>query len=218
MQIEIRNDSVIIDGYVNAVGRDSRPVMPKSALFPEKCVEQVVPGAFGKSLNNRPDVDLLLNHDKNRKLGSTSGGELTLREDSIGLRAHAVVTDTEVIAKARNGELTGWSFGMYVSGEEKEERAGDIPRRKLTDIDVFEVSLIDRTMQPCYAGTSVECRADGETISETRAFDDTAEIVNNAAPPDLGEYDKKLAALRAQSAITDAEKRLTRLRFEIVKK
>ena len=129
MQIDIRNDSVIIDGYVNAVGRDSRPVMPKSAMFPDKCVEQVVPGAFGKSLDKRPDVDMLLNHNKSRKLGSTGSGELTLREDSIGLRAHAVVTDPEVIAKARNGELAGWSFGMYVNGEEKEERAGDIPRR-----------------------------------------------------------------------------------------
>lgn len=214
MQIEIRNDSVIIDGYVNAVGRDSRPVMPKSAMFPDKCVEQVVPGAFGKSLDKRPDVDMLLNHNKSRKLGSTSSGELTLREDSIGLRAHAVVTDPEVITKARNGELTGWSFGMYVNGEEKEERAGDIPRRRLTDIDVFEVSLIDRTMQPCYAGTSVECRADGDTVSETRTFEDTTEIVDNVTPPDFGEYEKRLAALRAQSAVTDAEKRLASLREE----
>ena len=27
MRIEIRNDSVLIDGYVNAVARDSRPML-----------------------------------------------------------------------------------------------------------------------------------------------------------------------------------------------
>lgn len=213
MKIEIRNDSVIIDGYVNAVGRDSRPLMPRSALFPDKCVEQVVPGSFKRSLENRSNVDLLINHDKSRKLGSTESGEITLNEDSIGLRAHAVITDPAAIEKARNGEFVGWSFGMYVNGEEKEERAGDIPRRKVTSLDLYEVSLIDRTMQPCYAGTSVECRADGETVSETRSFEDTAEIVNNVTPPDFSEYENKLAALRAQSDILDAEKRLEELRY-----
>lgn len=215
MKIEIRNDSVIIDGYVNAVGRDSRPIMPKSPMFPDKCVEQIVPGTFKKSLENRSAVDLLINHDKNRRLGSTESGELTLKEDSIGLRAHAVITDPKAIEKARNGEFVGWSFGMYVNGEEREERAGDIPRRKITSLDMFEASLIDRTMQPCYAGTSVECRADGEMVSETRSFEDETEIVNNVTDPDLSEYEKKLASLRALSDIADAEKRLAGLRCGI---
>lgn len=214
MKIEIRSDCAVIDGYVNAVGRDSLPITPRSRLFPDsKCVEQVVPGTFKKSLEHRSNVDLLINHDTSRKLGSTGSGELTLKEDSIGLRAHAVITDPEAIAKARNGEFRGWSFGMYVSGEEKEERAGDIPRRKLVDIDLFEVSLIDRSMQPCYAGTSVECRADGDVISETRSFEDEAEIVNNVPAPDFSEYEKRLADLRAVSDIIDAEKRLAELRY-----
>ncbi|MCM1328368.1 MAG: HK97 family phage prohead protease [Ruminococcus sp.] len=213
MKIEIRNDRVIIDGYVNAVGRDSRPIMPKSALFPDKCVEQVVPGVFKKSLENRSEVDLLINHDRNRRIGSTKSGELSLKEDSIGLRAHAVITDPGAIEKARNGEFTGWSFGMYVGGEEREERAGDIPRRRLTDIDLFEVSLIDRAMQPCYAGTLVECRADGETVSETRSFEDEVKIENNVPVPDFSEYEKRLADLRARCDIADAEGRLAELRY-----
>ncbi|MCM1023816.1 MAG: HK97 family phage prohead protease [Prevotella sp.] len=215
MKIEIRNDRVIIDGYVNAVGRDSRPIMPKSALFPDKCVEQVVPGTFKKSLEHRSEVDLLINHDRNRKLGSTAGGELALKEDAIGLRAHAVITDPAAIEKARNGEFTGWSFGMYVGGEEREERAGDIPRRRLTDIDLFEVSLIDRSMQPCYAGTLVECRADGATVSETRLFEDEVEFENGSAVPEgyYEPYEKLLAALRAAGEIADAERWLAELRY-----
>lgn len=39
MRIELRNDSVVLDGYVNAVDRDSRPI--PSALG--KFVERMMP-------------------------------------------------------------------------------------------------------------------------------------------------------------------------------
>ena len=85
MDIEIRADGTLhIEGYVNAVERDSRTV-----ICPEcgKCVEQIRAGAFGEALRAAKNVDILLNHDKGRKLGSTSEGTLSLYEDSIGLRA-----------------------------------------------------------------------------------------------------------------------------------
>ena len=75
------------------------------------------------------------------------------------------------------------------------------------------MALIDSSMQPCYAGTSVECRADGETVSETRSFEDTTEIVNNVTPPDFSEYEKRLAILRAQTDIVEAEKRLAMIKL-----
>lgn len=82
MRIEIRSDSVVIDGYVNAVARDSRPM--RDRVTGQRFVEQIVPGVFERALK-RNDVDLLLNHDISRKLGSTKTN-LTLYEDSIGLR------------------------------------------------------------------------------------------------------------------------------------
>ena len=57
-------------------------------------------------------MDLLFNHNKNRKLGSIENGNLELYEDNIGLRAIATVTDEQIIEKARNKELCGWSFGF----------------------------------------------------------------------------------------------------------
>ena len=57
-------------------------------------------------------MDLLFNHDKNRNLGSIENGNLELYEDNIGLRAIATVTDEQVIKKAKNKELRGWSFGF----------------------------------------------------------------------------------------------------------
>lgn len=161
MDIEIRADGTLhIEGYVNAVERDSRTV-----ICPEcgKCVEQIRAGAFGEALRAAKNVDILLNHNKERKLGSTSEGTLSLYEDSIGLRASADIRDADVISEARAGRLRGWSFGFKKLASEIESRANTIPRRIVTSMALNEVSLIDDRYTPCYAGTSIELRADGET-------------------------------------------------------
>nr|DAJ96327.1 MAG TPA: prohead serine protease [Caudoviricetes sp.] len=211
MQIEVRGDRVVIDGYVNAVGRDSRPIRCQTGDF----VEQVEPGVFGKALKRAKNIKLLLNHRTDRELGSTADGNLTLTEDSIGLRAHAEIGDEEVIRKARNHQLSGWSFGMYVNESEMEQRSNAIPRRKLKDIDMFEVSVIDTTMLPCYAGTSVECRAEGENAAllETRAYDDAVEVTEKLSENYFDDAERQLAQLRAESDWLDAEKRLEELRY-----
>ena len=164
MQIEIRNDSVVIDGYVNAVARDSRPLRDKEG---KKFIEQIVPKAFERALSRASEIKLLLNHDSNRQLGST-GDNLELYEDSIGLRAHAVVTDAEVIEKARKHELRGWSFGFIPTDVTAEDLANGMQRRFVEDMDLQEVSIIDLRKLPCYAGTLIETRADGDiAISDT---------------------------------------------------
>lgn len=199
MKIELRSDSVHISGYVNAVGRDSRPITGAT----EKFVEMIEPEAFRASLERNPHVELLLNHNKERRLASTDEGTLRLEEDNIGLRAECDITDAEVIEKARKRELIGWSFGMYAIDTEKEERADNIPRRHVKKLDMFEVSLIDNTMRPAYAGTLVECRAEGAVVSETRSNDDEAELL------DYSKWEKKAAEL----AIAPYERRLEELRY-----
>lgn len=168
MNIEIRNDSVHIEGYVNAVERDSNPVRCKEC---GECVEQIKAGTFDMALRAGKNVDMLLNHKKDRKIGCTADGTLTLREDSIGLRASADISDAEVIELARDGKLRGWSFGFRRLSSEIEQRINAIPRRVLTSIDLFEVSLIDERYKPCYSGTSVETRADEEEDIEVRSFE-----------------------------------------------
>jgi hypothetical protein len=204
MKIELRSDSVHISGYVNAVGRESRPISSPTGKF----VEQVEPGAFKTALTRATNVDLLLNHKAERKLGSTATGELKLDEDNIGLRAEAVVRDAETIKKARKGELRGWSFGMYVNQAEIEQRAEKVPKRHLQDIDIFEVSIIDTSCLPVYAGTSVECRSESDVMAETRSNDEEVETVNKI-PPDLSEYEKRAYA----AALKPYENRLAELRY-----
>ena len=194
MDIEIRADGTLhIEGYVNAVERDSRTV-----ICPEcgKCVEQIRAGAFGEALRAAKNVDILLNHNKERKLGSTSEGTLSLYEDSIGLRASADIRDADVISEARAGRLRGWSFGFKKLSSEIESRANTIPRRIVTSMTLNEVSLIDDRYTPCYAGTSIELRADGETdehelrsneeeVHFSEAFENKPEVHNEWCEPYL---------------------------------
>lgn len=171
MRVEIRADSVYLEGYVNAVGRDSRPIPSPHGRF----IERIEPQTFAKSLRRKPNVELRFNHRSDRVLGSTLGGELELEEDSIGLRAKCTVTDTEVIDKAKRGELRGWSFGFYKNIDRWED-AGEMQRRCLEDIELTEVSILDKT--PAYIATSIEQRGDKDNPVEIRSTDDKSEVTD----------------------------------------
>lgn len=169
MRVERRADgSVELDGYVNAVERDSAVLRGSRGPF----VERVAAGTFERALERAEDVELTYNHA--RHLGSRSGGEVKLWEDAIGLRARAVVSDSEVEARAVAGELTGWSFTFRRrEGGDNWEPAGEgLERRTLTDIDLLEVSVLSK--RPAYPATMVELRDGGEP-HETRALDDGQE-------------------------------------------
>lgn len=176
MRIEIRSDSVIIDGYVNAVARDSRLIPSPTGKFKE----QIVPKVFQRALDKAKDVDILLNHNKNRKLGSISQGNLELFEDNIGLRAIATITDAEVIEKARKNELRGWSFGFYANKDKWEKIDDNLQRRFIEEMDLTEVSIIDNTQIPAYSATSIETRSDKEYLLETRSLENEVRTVSNS--------------------------------------
>jgi HK97 family phage prohead protease len=170
MRIEIRGNQVLLDGYVNAVGRESR-VLP-SSRGPFR--EQIVPGTFQKALGKTDNVDLRFNHDENRQLGSTKEGNLQLFEDNIGLRAICTVSDEEVIKKAKSGELRGWSFGFIDNKPHWQDGEDGIQRRFLEDIDLLEVSILSVT--PAYIATSIEARGEEQVITENRSDEFRAEI------------------------------------------
>lgn len=176
LKIEIRGDHAIIDGYVNAVERESRVLPSVRGPF----VEKIKAGVFERALNRAADVDLLFNHDKNRKLGSISAGNLELFEDAIGLRAIATITDPEVIEKAQNNELRGWSFGFVDNKSEWAEAENGVAKRTLEDIELLEVSILDKT--PAYIATSIEARGNTEKLTENRAYENRAVVETTIAP------------------------------------
>ena len=195
IQCEIRAGGVHIEGYVNAVLRESRPV-----ITPRGRVNEIVEQrTFQRAIENAKNIDILVDHDVSQKIGSTSQGNLTLKEDEIGLRATTDITDPYVVEKARLNQIKGWSFGFRTNKDSLEMRTEKLPLRHLKDIDLKEVSLIINQI-PVYSATSVEVRAGNEEVIEQRSiFDEmipqeimqdtmeTAEKENTAVEPEVKE-------------------------------
>ncbi|MEK4415677.1 HK97 family phage prohead protease [Bacillus sp. FSL K6-0268] len=171
MKIEVRGNQVILDGYVNVVDRESRLLPSPRGYFKER----IVPKAFEKALQKAKNVDLLFNHDKNKKLGSTQDGNLELYEDNIGLRAIATVTDEQIIEKARNKELRGWSFGFVSEKDSWEEGESGVQKRSIEELELLEVSILDMT--PAYVATSIETRGEQTAMIEMRREETAVQTV-----------------------------------------
>jgi HK97 family phage prohead protease len=116
----------------------------------------------------RNKVLVLLNHNYERVLASTDDGNAILEEDNIGLRADITITDKEVVQKAREGKLSGWSFGFIANNDELTSE-GENEIRTVTDMELLEVSILDDTKRPAYYGTSIESREGGARMVEIRA-------------------------------------------------
>ena len=163
MQIEIREDSVVISGYVNAVERYSKPIRENLHGKLRTFIERIKSGVFKKALKKNDDVKVLLNHDEKREVATTKDGSAKLEEDNIGLRAEVTITDAEVIEKARANKLVGWSFGFYPVEDVMGSENG-MDARTITDLDLVEVSILDDEHTPAYYGTSIEARAERQKV------------------------------------------------------
>ena len=177
MKVEVRNDSVVITGYVNAVERWSKPLRMNLRGVMQKFIERIKAGTFRTALKRNNNVKVLLNHNPDRELANTKDGTAILEEDNIGLRAEVTITDAEVVEKARNNKLVGWSFGFYSNSDDVASE-GTMATRTVTDMDLVEVSILDDTKSPAYYGTSIETRSEGEKPMEIREnlIDETVDI------------------------------------------
>lgn len=129
--------------------------------------ETVHPDAFKRSLGQKPDVRLLINH-AGLPLARTTSGTLTLDTDSTGLRVSAELdpSDPDVAAlvpKMRRGDLNQMSFGFRVMGDDGDEWSSDMSQRTLRSLDINDgdVSVVTYPANPM---TSVGVRAEGTAI------------------------------------------------------
>ena len=190
MQIRVANDRVEIEGYVNAVERKSKPLWSRIGQF----VERICKGAFKRALERNDDVKIMLNHDPSKVLGSQREGNLELEEDPIGLHARATITDPEVVRKAKNGDLVGWSFGFYDREVEQKRDEDGYPLRDVIDLDLEEVSILDNTAVPAYDGTLVAVRSDNKSIYYGETFADEInlrELTTEEEPKEVEEKENE---------------------------
>lgn len=187
MKIQVRNDKVIIDGYVNAVDRFSKVLYDKRGQF----IEKILPSVFRRAIEKNPSIKVLLDHDYDIELANTKNNTATLYEDNIGLRAIVEITDADVIEKAKNKKLRGWSFGFICNKEDEIINKNGIRERSVRDMDLFEVSIIDDKKIPAYIGTSIEMRDEQPRVIEYRSeeFDENSFSYEDEEPttPDFSE-------------------------------
>lgn len=196
MRVELRTDGLHISGYVNVPGRQSRPVLTPHG----KVIEVIEQRAFQRAIDKaKTGIKMLLDHNPGRVLASTNDRTLAVREDEIGLRAEAVVTDQEVIEGAKAGKLKGWSFNMKNVVDNLEQRTEGLPIRHVKDFDMSEITLA-MYRNPVYSATSVEIRTDGEEETEERALDSNVETIfpKPEKPPkfDNSSFRDRLEALK----------------------
>ena len=198
--MRVTNDSVEIEGYVNAIERLSKPLNSRIGKF----VERIKKGAFKRAIERNNDVHILLNHNWDKDLGSTKNGNLELTEDNIGLRARAIITDAETIKKAKNGDLVGWSFGFTDRDVDVHDEDG-LRTRDVKDLNLYEVSVLDRSRTPAYDGTLVSVRAEANIfhgapcITEIETRDDSTSKESEEKPIDYSKYEKLIEEMKGET-------------------
>ena len=197
MKIEVRADGVHISGYVNVTEKQSRPVITPHG----KVIEVIEPRAFEKAIARAGDISVTVDHDSTHIYASTREGSLKMYEDNIGLHADVLIVDPAIIEIAKQGKIKGWSFGMYNVVDTLEQRADQLPLRRISDMDIDHLTLVVKK-NPVYSATSVEVRAENEIDLELRAMDITPQITQTTEdnpPPasfDIKAYKERADKLR----------------------
>jgi HK97 family phage prohead protease len=135
--------------------------------------ETVEPGSFTKTLAERDDVRLLLNHD-GLPMARTKSGTLRLSEDNTGLATDAdldkrsTLTNDVAVAMER-GDLDQMSFAFQVTRQEWND---DYTQRFIREVKLFDVSVVTYPANP---STSVKLR--GLDLVDVLDDDDLRELL-----------------------------------------
>lgn len=114
-------------------------------------VEQLDRRAFDKTLDESPDLQLLINHE-GMPLARTKSGTLELNTDRAGLRVRAYLDPTDpdvqaLLPKMRRGDLDEMSFAFRVKDQEWNN---DYSHRNITEVSLQkgDVSVVNYGMNP----------------------------------------------------------------------
>lgn len=190
MQLEFRADGAHISGYVNVTEKKSRPVMTPHG----RVVEEIEPRAFEDAIHRAGNITLTVDHDSGHVYAETKSGTLKLYEDAIGLHADVLITDPALIQTAQMGKIRGWSFGMCNVQDELEQRAGDLPLRRIKALDLDHVTLVVNKY-PIYSATSVELRAGCEAVMEIRTLETPMQMQEQPPVFDNSAFHARVEAL-----------------------
>lgn len=118
--------------------------------------ETVERGAFGKTLQERDDVRLLLNHE-GMPMARTASGTMSLTEDQLGLESLAdldtrMSLTSDVALALERGDLDQMSMAFRVTRQEWNE---DYTERFIREVQLYDVSIVT---YPASTTTSAKLR------------------------------------------------------------
>ena len=155
-------------------------------------------GAFTKTLNERPDVVLLLSHE-GLPLARTTSGTLHLSEDDRGLRVDAELDPDDpdvqrLLPKVRRGDLCSMSFAFRAVRQSFDE---DYENRVLLEVslDHGDVSVVTTPANSAASFSMSDARAFLAEL-ERPVFDDLVRSVDDAPDQRLEFYRAKAFALK----------------------
>lgn len=200
IKLDYNSEQRKLGGYINVVERASETLYSKQRGKWFK--ETIKAGTFTRALQKNNSIPMLLEHDWDRQIAHTADGTLELREDAIGLRFDAIV-DEDTFNEIQQRNITSCSFGMKVNEQEFETVNPKMEKRYISNIDLFEVSLV---ANPAYVGSLVEQR-NMEKALEDMEKEVIEEVVEETKEELVEEVraDKKEEESEKESDNTDVE-------------
>lgn len=177
--------------------------------------ETIKRGAFGKTLRENPDVQLLINHD-GLPLARTSGptrevgpvGRLTLTEDEKGLRVSAQLDPNDIdvqrlMPKVQAGLIDQMSFGFRVTRQTWDE---DYENRDICEVNIDrgDVSIVNQGANPATSFSLRSLLTADIDPGELEAMRDDLVRLLYPNRRSAGELFDMLAEVRAGKTFSDA--------------
>ena len=200
IKLDYNSEQRKLGGYINVVERQSETLYsPQRGKWFKETIKA---GTFTRALQKNNSIPMLLEHDWDRQIAHTADGTLELREDAIGLRFDAIV-DEDTFNEIQQRNITSCSFGMKVNEQEFEPVNPKMEKRYISNIDLFEVSLV---ANPAYVGSLVEQR-NMEKALEDMEKEVIEEVVEETKEELVEEVraDKKEEESEKESDNTDVE-------------
>lgn len=211
-RVELRDDNAdeyILEGYASTFEEYEMYGGPAQYGW----IERIDKGAFAKTLREKPDLHLLVNH-QGMPLARTKSGTCELSVDDHGLKVTARLDKRDpeaqsLAVKMERGDMDEMSFAFRVKAQEWRAAEGyeddDQSYRTITEVSLHkgDVSVVNWGANPT---TSVGIRSAADALKVLAEADDheLAEIRAEADVTNLKVAQEKLTALRTGTVLDGA--------------
>jgi uncharacterized protein len=201
-----------LEGIAASYDMPSKPIPGGPGGTGGTFTEYIQKGAFARALRQKQEVKCLFNHSANFILGRTKNGTLTLTDTSAGLAFRcqlnpAMSSHQNLYASVKRGDISECSFAFSVAPN-GETWSKDYSKRTLTDVDLFDVSVVTN---PAYGGdaTSVDARSATYVVTQDWRSKHAAALAKLA--PVIAADRTAIAAEQRQEALDEVREAIVSL-------